>query len=367
MICWHQFILFVILILCFCLKILDYIIKRNVLKKYTLLLDGDYRFDDEYININKWLKKKIMEKHSNNEEEQEEEETFTTSITTCRELALLVPENRINEINICKKLGRRACGLDSKFLEMVHIPLPTDDKTIPITYLSANGMHLVPGKSYCIFKKPPLNSTINCNEKWGFWKYSPVQDRWVCHSKVPGIYDSERDEFRPCNAGGGQFIIDNVVVPSQTLANDYQPEQFYDVDFQKRCGCICNKQLGYIFNPQKSLTTCYKDPCLIGLPPFSFAPGFDHMTGECRCGKYFTNIFNDNNKPCTACPFDKPHYDEKSNLLTIFIRCGKGREDLFPCESDEDEIRGCMKALVKVKPISQSDIDDDEFRKRVFW
>lgn len=339
----------------FCLKIFHYIHRRNILKKYTKLLDGSGRFEENYVDINRWLKRIAKD-----DAFQDRGRRPLQELISCRDLALLIPEQNINDKNICKELGREWCGYDSRLLEKVRIP--ADDAKTPI--IAANGMHLIPGRSYCIFRGPPLNPEIKCNDRWGYWKYCPLRDRWVCHSRVPGIYDAERDEFNPCSAGEGKFTIDDQIVTPEELASNYDPEQFFDPTFQERCGCRCNRRAGYIFNPQKSRTTCYKDPCLLQLPPHSMAEGFDEETGECRCGEYFFNLFQDQRQACTACPFDTPQYDEKSKTLTIFVKCGPG--DLFPCETYEDEMRGCMKALIKVKPLDD-EIEDKSFAGRVFW
>ena len=365
MLCWPRIIPFIFLIIYFLYKVSDYIIKRNALKKYNRLLDGDDRWDDDYIKLNKWLMKKISEENEKKTEDSKNDNEFFLSSSSfspslCREMALLVPENQRSDKNICQEMSRDVCGIDSQLMEKIVIPI--DEKT---NFISANGMHLLPGETYCVFKKPPLNSKVKCNENWGYWNYSPIQDRWVCRSKVPGIYNAEKDEFSPCK-GGGKFVIDNIVVSPKELANEYKPQQFYDVEFQKKCGCICDNYKGYIFVPEISRTTCFKDPCRASLPPFSAAPGYKHKTGECHCGDFFTNLFNDKKQPCTACPYDRPQYDEKNHTLTVHIKCGNQADDLFPCESYEENIRGCRKAIILVKPLSDK-VDNEIFEKRIFW
>ena len=364
MFCWPRIIPFIFLLVYFLFKVSDYIKKRNTLKKYNRLLNGDDRWDEEYIKLNRWLMKKISK---DNEKEGKEfknkDDSFLSSSISpslCHELALLVPEHQRLDKNICQEMSRDICGIDSQLIEKIVIP--KDEKT---NFISANGMHLIPGETYCVFKKPPLNSNVKCNEIWGYWNYSPIQDRWVCRSKVPGIYNAEKDEFSPCK-GGGQFAIDNIVVPPEKLANEYKPEQFYDVEFQKRCGCICDNKKGFIFVPEISRTKCFKDPCRASLPPFAAAPGYENETGNCNCGEFFTNLFNDIKQPCTACPFDRPQYDEKNHTLTVYIKCGNETDDLFPCDSYEDNIRGCRKAIILVKPLLEK-MNDEIFEQRIFW
>ena len=390
MICWSRVVPFLILMLLFLWQISFYIDNRKKLKEYSQLLRGDDRWNERNIKLNRWLIKRINQENEkkrnkiradkdNNEDEEgmgflEED---TVSAERCRELALLVPENHTFDEDICAKMTRDVCGIDSQFVEKITIP--DGEKT---NFIAANGLHLLAGETYCVFKKPPLSSysysssssslSVKCDERWGYWKYSPIQDRWVCHSKVPGIYDAEKDQFSPCSAGGGKFVIDNVQVSPEQLAKEYEPRHFYDVDFQKRCGCVCNEKMGYIFVPEKSRTTCFKDPCRAALPPFSAAPGYARDTGNCDCGKFFTNLFNDAKQPCTACPFDRPQYDEKEHTLTVFIKCGNNDEDydyLFPCESDEDKLRGCRKAVVRVKPMGNLDKKKkrETFEDRMFW
>ena len=406
MLCWSRVVPFFILIVLFLWQILSYITNRKKLKEYSHLLRGDDRWDERNIKLNRWLierinqeneKKKLFETRADDDnnnnnntskEEEEEEEEEMLSAARCRELALLVPPPKKNhhafsssddDDDICAKMTRDVCGIDSQFIEKITIP--DGEKT---SFIAANGLHLLSGETYCVFKKPPLSSyssssssslSVKCNQTWGYWKYSPIQDRWVCHSKVPGIYDAEKDQFTPCSAGGGKFVIDNVQVSPEQLATEYEPRDFYDVEFQKRCGCACDEKMGYVFVPEKSRTTCFKDPCRAALPPFSAAPGYVSETGNCDCGRYFTNLFHDAKQPCTACPFDRPQYDEKEGVLTVFIKCGNKDDEyddyLFPCESDEDKLRGCRKAVVRVKPIMRNLLDEknnrETFEDRMFW
>lgn len=360
MICWSRVVPFIIIILYFSLKIINYIWKRNALTRQVRLLNGDDRWDEKYIKLNEWLMKKIgREKDFNVRNER----GIDPSPSSCRELALLVSESQKDRVDVCQEMSRDVCGLDSRLMEKVVIP--RGEKT---SFVSANGMHLIPGETYCVFKRPPLlkSNVVECNERWGYWKYSPIQDRWVCHSKLPGIYDAEKDAFTPCSSGGGRFTIDDRVVPPEILATRYEPRDFYDVEFQKRCGCRCNGDAGYVFVPEKSRTTCFKDPCRAALPPFSAAVGYAHDTKTCECGDYFTNQFNDKRQPCTACPYDRPQYDANNYTLTVYVKCGSGKDDLFPCESAEDEIRGCRKAIVRVKPREKM-TDDETFEERMFW
>ena len=417
MICWSRVIPFIILIMYFLWQIFNYIDKRKKLKKYSQLLQVDDRWDEKYIKLNQWLMKKIIRENEmenslgiiNSDDNIHDidkqlaikspfQESMTSSLPSstsslCRELAFLVPESSssTNDNDICSEMAREVCGIDSQFVEKITIP-----EGIKTNFVAANGMHLLSGETYCIFNKPPLNSlsssssSIQCNERWGYWKFSPILDRWVCHSKVPGVYNAEQDEFSPCKAGGGKFVIDNIEVSPESLATDYDPRQFYDVEFQKRCGCICDEKMGYIFVPEKSRTTCYRDPCRAALPPFSAAPGYVRETGYCDCGNFFTNLFDDNKQPCTACPYERPQYDEKNHTLTVFIKCGGNKNSffhnddddnndddddnyLFPCESDEDKLRGCRKAIFRVKPMgiinSENKIEEAEevFENRIFW
>ena len=382
--CIVYYIPLIISIIFFLWNIMRYIYYRYIFFKYIKILDGDERWDETYVNINKWLeyiktdKDTIEYNHYISSKKSHLGNSINNNNTLpCQNMALYVPRENISIPSICRKMSRDFCGVDSRSMKLVNIP---HDKT----FIAASGMHLLPGESYCVYKKPPIsNDDRNCNETWGFWKYSPTQDMWRCHSKVPGIYDAERDKFNPCQREdkNGKFTIDNVVFSPDEIEKNLNPSDFYSMEFQLKCGCLCDKQKGYIFNPKLSRTSCYKDPCLTALPPFSAADGYDLKTGNCNCGSYFTNMFDDKRQPCTACPYNRPSYDPKTKIMTIYIKCFKESDikeignnpnkninnifGIFPCVTEEDKIRGCTKAVIRVNPNKNGDFAS--FYDRVFW
>lgn len=368
-------ILFIIWIL------VTYIYYRIILLKYIKVLDVDDRWDKTYVKINKWIQETINDDNNNNNKN-----------SPCQNMALHIEPRDIGNEFICKEMAEKICGIDSNAMKRVNIP--PSSKT---TFVAANGMHLIPGESYCVYKKPPLvNDNRNCNEIWGYWKYCPINDYWICHSKVPGVYDATRDEFNPCQREDkfGKFMIDGRVVSPDEIEKNYEPSDFYSLDFQMKCSCECNVARGFVFNPLKSRTMCFKDPCKSNLPPFSAVKGFDVNSGHCDCQPYFKNLFGDETQPCTACPYNRPEYDREKNIVTVYLKCfnedyeGDDDDDdiknekigLVPCITQEDKIRGCAKARIYVKPsnnnnnnYSKQDDDKEEggddlkFYDRVFW
>ena len=256
----------------------------------------------------------------------------------CKGMVIEVDDN----VDNCRHISRDLCN---GIVTMKKITIPSNSK---IDFYSESGVKLVGGKSYCVYKPPPpFFNNNNCNESWGFWQYSLKNEQWQCKSKVPGIYNSNTNRFNPCSKG--ELLFNNKLLPNDKIPRLASPEYFFDPKYQKKFTCKCPP--GYVFRKDLSRTSCFKDPCLANLPPHAKAPGYDVKTGNCLCGTFFTNLRPDNLKsPCTACP-EAPSWNPDSNLLSIYVKCNSH----FPCITIEDKMRGCVKATVKVKPITVTD------------
>ena len=289
----------------------------------------------------------------------------------CKGLVLRIPSSKVksndddDDEEICNELGGRFCS----GMEMKRVNIPDTFKT---EIYSSSGFRLYPGQSYCLYKQPPLlntTSTSMCDDVWGFWKYSPIYERWLCTSKVPGIYNAKTNRFDACERDdpNGLLLFDGQIVDDFKRLN-LVPEDFYSEEFQKRFECDC-PSFGYLSKPELSRTFCFRDPCTLSLPIHAFAPGYDEETGNCDCGKHYVNMYNSEAYPCTACPTSFPDYDPDTHTLSVFIKCYNDDDNefgLFPCHSQEDKIRGCMKARVNVKPI-QKHQNVSSFEERIFF
>ena len=333
--------------------------KRKLIRTYINSLNVDDPWERSYVDLNKWLKT-LDSKTIFNDDLGKENPCKTTNTAI-----YVTPEQRTLP-SICKKLSRKYCKKDTNDMILIDVPEKSN-------FYASNGMQLLPGESYCIYKPLTTQKHKKCNETWGFWKYSPVEEKWVCYSKVPGIYNAKIDKFDPCQREheNNQFLIDDKPVLPNEIPNKFSPEDFYSTQFQLRCKCRCDKNQGYIFNPKLSRTSCYKDPCLLELPPFAAANGLNIKTGDCECGQFFSNLFNNPKNPCTACPYDRPSYDPKKFELTVYIKCYNENEintekrfGIIPCQTPEDKIRGCTKAIIKVKHITNNNIS---FTDRIMW
>ena len=315
-----------------------YIYKRFQENKTFLEKNNKNDDDDDisqYFDINEWLK-------NNNNNNLIERDLNDNDIELCKGMVIEID----NDKEDCNEVSKDLC--DGKIMfKKITIPLYSN-----IDFYSHSGYKLNKGQSYCIYKPPPNllsnNTDAKCDETWGFWQYSSKYERWQCKSKVPGIYNPIENKFNPCSKGKGQlFYQDDGYIANHTIPIKFNPEQFYSLDFQNKFQCVCPK--GYISRPDISRTTCFKDPCLISLPPNAVADGYQKETGNCHCSPYFTNLYPDNPKsPCTTCP-NGPSWDSNLNILTIYVKCGE--KEKFPCLTVEDQIRGCIKATIKVKPI----------------
>ena len=327
-------ILTIIIAVLFCKITIQYIYNRY--KERKILNDDNDDDDDDdddddelfrYHDIEQWLKRNDKfiqtEGHDN---------------SLCK--GMVVETDKDN----CKDISQKLCDGN---VAMKKITIPSNSQ---IDFYSHSGVKLLGGKSYCIYKPPPpLFNNNSCNEKWGFWQYSLKNERWQCKSKVPGLYNAEKNVFDSCNKGNGLLYYRNTLLSNEKASIYFTPEHFLNSKFQKRFRCECPP--GYVFREDLSRTTCFKDPCLANLPPHSQAPGYDVKTGNCLCGSFFSNLYPNNPKsPCTACP-EAPSWDSKSNILTLYVKCSKE----FPCILPEDKTRGCVKATVKVKPITVTD------------
>ena len=330
-------IIFLIIIL-FCKVTLQYIYDRHKERK-MLTIDNDDdndndndNDDDNIYDIEKWLKRNG---NSNS--------NIINKDSRCKEMVVEVDDDENN----CKEISQKLCDGN---VTMKKINIPSNSQ---IEFYSHSGVKLMNGKSYCIYKPPPpllFDDDNSCNETWGFWQYSLKNERWQCKSKVPGIYNADKNDFDPCSKGKGLLYYKNTLIPKEKITRYFSPERFLEKKFQDRFKCKC--PAGYVFREDLSRTTCFKDPCLANLPPYhAQTPGYNVETGNCLCGKFFTNLYPNNPKsPCTACP-DAPSWDSKTNTLTIYVKCSKH----FPCILPEDRTRGCLKARVGVKPMVIND------------
>ena len=342
------FVLFIIII--FCKNTLEYIYKRY--KEKNIYINDDDNANSiennslKIYDMDKWLKK-------NKNSIQKEDNDYNISL--CKGMVI-----EINNKENCNDISKHLCD---GIVLMKKITIPKDMK---IDLYSHTGYKLVKGRSYCIYKPPPallLNNTSdyeNCNETWGFWQYSLINESWQCKSKVPGIYDAIENKFNPCKKG--YLYYANSFLNNNFIPKKFIPEDFYSSEFQKKFHCQCPQ--GYISRPDISRTTCFKDPCIANLPENSLVGGYDKKTGNCNCTPYFSNLYPNNLKsPCTACP-NHPSYDLNSNILTLYIKCGN--DEKFPCVTEEDKLRGCIKAKIKVKPKLNND-KNEAFKDLVFF
>ena len=290
-----------------------------------------------YFDINSWLENKQQQNTSNNDNNDD--------INQCKGMVIEIKPEQDEEK--CNEISKDICG-GKVILKKITVPL-----TSKIDFYSHGGYKLEKGRSYCIYKPPPdieKNISQKCNETWGFWQYSAKYEQWQCKSKIPGIYNATDNKFDPCSKGKGHLFYQNSYLPANEIAKMFTPELFYSLDFQEKFRCECPR--GYISRPDISRTTCFKDPCLLSLPPNSLVVGYQKDTQNCQCTPYFTNLFPNNPRsPCTACPII-PSWNRNTNTLTVYVKCGEHAR--FPCLTEEDKIRGCTKATVKVKPVHKN-------------
>ena len=354
---YYTLLLFTIFILIiFCKNTINYIYKR-FLEKRKLMIDNtnnnnnnnnndDGDDENKYYDINTLIKNNKFIQRDYNEKD---------ILLLCKGMVLEIDDDKQN----CKELSQDVC--DGRVI-LKKITIPENSN---IDFYSHSGYKLIKGKSYCIYKPPPVNNGNNeCDETWGFWQYSLMYEMWRCKSKVPGIYNAEKNIFDACSKGKGYLYRNMDYIPNDYIPREYSPEQFYSLDFQKQFRCDCPN--GYISRPEMSRTTCFKDPCLASLPPNAIAAGYDPKTGNCRCTPYFKNLYPNNLKsPCTMCP-DAPVWDHINNLLIFYVKCGDDYK--YPCTTMEDRIRGCIKTSIKVKPISKKrDLNRMTFEDLVFF
>ena len=358
-----------LILLSFLIIVCQYVIRR---RKLALMIsynnsnnddDDDEEDDDDGKDNNIDEENDIIERLVVQQGKNNQQNRSISDPEWCKSLILQIPSSKVNDKDICNELGGRLCS----GFEMKRINIPESFKT---DIFSSNGFKLHPGQSYCVYKQPPTNSN-NCDDVWGFWIYSPVYERWLCKSKVPGIYNSKTNTFDACQRHdpNGRLLFDGQFVDDFKKLS-LVPEDFYSEEFQTRFECHCPTS-GYISRPELSRSVCFRDPCTLSLPIHAVAPGYDKITGNCDCGKHFVNMFNDESYPCTACPYSFPDYDADTSTLSIFIKCFNEDSDklfgLFPCQSQEDKIRGCMKAQLKVKALKDSGKDNTTFEERIFF
>ena len=300
-------------------------------------------------NINEWLNthEKLIQRDTDNNHN---ESLMVDNTSLCKSIVAEIND----EIKDCHEMSQNLCN-GKILLKKFTIPL---DSTID--FYSHSGYKLTKGQSYCIYKPPPdINSQYKCNETWGFWKYSLNHEMWQCKSKVPGIYNEEKNAFDPCSKGNGSLYHNGHYLPNEFIPLHFSPEQFYSLKFQRQFQCDCPR--GYISKPELSRTTCFRDPCLINLPLDVVAAGYDAKTGNCNCTPYFYNLYPHNLKsPCSMCP-NAPILNHHNNELILFVKCGKGFK--FQCLTEEDELRGCIKTRIDVKLKGK----DLKFKNLVFF
>ena len=306
-------------------------------------------------DTSEWIKNNQTLIHTDNDDDGDDTIKNNNNKSLCKGIVIEIDKEKAN--NTCNELSQNLC--DGKVL-LKKVTIPVDSI---IDFYSHSGYKLTKGQSYCIYKPPPVASK-GCNETWGFWKYSLKYEMWRCKSKVPGVYNEELNTFDPCSQGQGHLFYSNHYLPNDHIEKSFYPERFYSLDFQRKFRCECPR--GYISRPELSRTTCFKDPCLINLPPNAYAGGYDEKTGNCNCGPFFKNLYPDNLKsPCTMCP-DAPIWDHINNNLTIYVKCG-GENDRFKCKTEEDKLRGCLKTILKVKPINVDRLKSTTFKNLTFF
>lgn len=338
-----SFIIFAILF--FCLINIQYIYQRYKEKPFLLkesdnkntmtaaATDNDSNNFFLHYDTTDWLKNNRNLIKSNNYTNVTNDNNSKSSL--CKGIIVEIDNNKKN----CNNLSQNLCD-GNVLLKKVTIPANST-----IDFYSHTGYKLIKGQSYCIYKPPPVNNNSDCNETWGFWKYSLKYEMWRCKSKVPGIYNEEENKFDPCGKGNGSLYYNGHYLPNDGIFKRFSPEQFYSLEFQRQFKCDCPR--GYISKPELSRTTCFKDPCLINLPPHADAVGYETKTGNCKCTPFFKNLYPDNPKsPCTMCP-DAPVWDYRNNDLILYVKCGSGYK--FNCLTEEDKIRGCVKTKLKIK------------------
>lgn len=357
-------LLLIIIVLYFCISTIKYIRHRTAITKTVEALkntNNDYNDCNSLINLDSW----IIE---NSDKLSRTSANLEMNTNWCKELVLEINQSTINDniddINICDKLGGRIC----QNVKYTRVDIPEDSS---VEFYASNGTILLPGCSYCLYKQPPVTQSGNhCDEIWGFWVYSQKYERWMCQSRVPGIYNAATHSFQGDKVCGkaGQLLFDGTPINLNEDISSFSPEQFYSEEFQERFSCECPK--GYIFHPEKSRTTCFKDHCLASLPPHAAAKGYIREGEKCDCGPFFHNINGDETFPCTACPVNTPQYDEKNHTLTVFIKCKKRLNSndfgLIPCETEEENIFGCKKVIIKVKPLLRNE-KEYSFEDRIFF
>ena len=340
--------LIIILILIFCLYNFEYLYQRY---KENRLLNNNNNFNHDdnddlsllHYDINEWLKNNYNLVYGENSSDIKD---ISVDKSLCKGIVVEIDDGKEN----CNHLSQKLC--DGKvLLRKITIPMNST-----IDFYSHSGYKLTKGRSYCVYKPPP--DINDCDETWGYWKYSLKYEMWQCKSKVPGVYNSEKNVFDPCQKGGGSLFHNGHYLSGELIPMYFSPEQFYSIKFQRQFACDCPR--GYISRPELSRTTCFKDPCLIDLPPHAEAAGYDVKTGNCYCKPYFYNLYPDNPKsPCTMCP-DAPMWDYRNNFLIIYVKCGENHK--FKCITEEDKIRGCVITKLKVKLK-----DSDNLKNVVFF
>ena len=340
-----------ILLFIFTFKTIQYIINRYKNNEIFLeLVDNNNDDDDDELdyssiilnkNIQKWLNhnQSIVNNNNNNNDN-------VTDFCKSKIINIDIIVNKEKD-NICSKLSKEFCQ-DETQLTKITVP---EDNNIPF-YLDS-GTKLINGRSYCIYKPPPplisnnTSKNITCHETWGFWQYSTKYECWLCKSKVPGVYNAEKNKFDACQPG--YMTFNDKPISYETLIDQKTPEFFYNIENQKKFGCHCPH--GYVFKPEVSRTTCFKDPCLSLLPKGVLSvKGYNPLTGECDCGDMFYNVNVKNKKSyCTACP--SPIWDPSQNILRLFIKCGE--KEMFPCVTQDEKIRGCKaETIIRMKQLT---------------
>ena len=356
----------------FCRSTVEYIHKRYIENEkiqniLSSSVDDDDDDDDDIImtqkstiqDIDKWLKNFYLLINNNNNNNNKENNSNSNNNNLCKTKVIQISDKDKDNNSICDELSQSLC--DNR-ISLTKITIPSD---IKISFYLDSGIKLVNGQSYCMHKPPPpllsSSSLSVCNEVWGFWQFSQKYEIWMCKSKVPGIYNAEKNSFDDACKPGALFY-DKHLIENISLEN---PESFYSTEYQNKFTCNCPK--GYIFKPELSRTTCFKDPCLSLLPRNPFmVKGYNHETGNCECGDYYYNLDSNNPKSiCTPCP--TPIYNPIDNTLKLYIKCGPNES--FPCITYEEKTNGCKETRIKIKPIiiSQHDDDDTVFEELVFF
>ena len=154
-------IVFCIVYLCFyCIAIVRY---KYIQYKITNLIDKEEQVNYNTKKYNNAKKRKYNTDIDRWIGKNENKITILSSALdenqkNCEGLVVEVDNNSNNDSNnICKELSGKFCDSSSS-LKRIDIPADTQ-----IDLISDSGVKLLPGKSYCVYKEPPINNNNTSN------------------------------------------------------------------------------------------------------------------------------------------------------------------------------------------------------------